>query len=621
MLSVQNLNKQYANQVIFDDIGFRINAGERIGLVGRNGHGKTTLFNLITGREQYDSGTITIPKDYRIGYINQQLKFSKSNVLDECCCDVKIGGMELEEWKAKKVLSGLGFSDKDFTSDPLTLSGGYQIRLYLAKLLVSEPNLLLLDEPTNFLDIISIRWLTGFLVAWRGETMVISHDRGFIDNVSTHIVGVHRSKIRKIKGSTCNYYDQIAKEEEVYERGRLNDEKKRKQTELFITRFRAKARLANLVQSRVKTLEKQKKQSKLEDIKTLSFSFNAAPIRAKCVMDVRDLSFEYSHEHGELFSGLDFPVESNDRICIVGKNGKGKSTLLKLLAGKLEPLTGGVKWHPQAKVGYFEQGNTASLHDDNTIEDEIMYSEPDIERKAARDVCGKMMFSGDDALKKINVLSGGEKSRVLLGKLLLKQTNLLLLDEPTHHFDMESCESIIDAIEAFDGAAVIVSHDEFLLESIANKLIVFHDGKVFLFRGAYTQFLDEIGWGDEDSLLKSSVQKDDNKQLKGVSGTSKKETRKFRSEFFTKRSKVLDPYKKEIVRIEGDIDEMERKLDNETQLMIRASEEQNVENISRISKSMKELRSNIDTLYEELEVVSEKFDQEKLVFDKEEKEF
>ncbi len=619
MISVQNLNKQYANQIIFDNIGFRINVGERIGLVGRNGHGKTTLFNLITGREQCDSGTITIPKDYRIGYINQQLKFSKSTVLDECCSEM-IADVELEDWKAKKVLSGLGFTDKDFGSDPLTLSGGYQIRLYLAKVLVAEPNLLLLDEPTNFLDIISIRWLTKFLAAWRGETMVISHDRGFIDNVSTHIAGVHRCKVRKIKGSTCNYYDQITKEEEVYERVRLNDDKKRKQTEIFITRFRAKARLANLVQSRVKSLEKQKKQNKLEEIKTLSFSFNAAPIQAKCIMEGRNLSFAYSPEQEELFGGLDFTVESNDRICIVGKNGKGKSTLLKLLAGKLKPLDGDVKWHPRAKVGYFEQGNTASLDDDKTIEDEMMYTEPDIERKAARDVCGKMMFSGDDALKKINVLSGGEKSRVLLGKLLLKQTNLLLLDEPTHHFDMESCESIIDAIYDFDGAAVIVSHDEFLLESVANKLIVFHNGKVFLFRGPYLQFLEEIGWGDEDNLVKADASKDQNKQPNCLSGASKKEIRKSRSEFFARRSKVLEPYKKEIERIESDIDKMERKLDSDTQLMIKASEEQNVESISMISKSMKELRTNIDVLYEELEMISEKFEQEKLIFDREEME-
>lgn len=614
MISAQNLSKRYADQTIFENASFKLNPRERIGLVGRNGHGKTTLFNLITGHEQYDDGTITIPKDYRIGYINQQIKLSGSTVLEECCSELS-KEQKQEEWKAKKILSGLGFSDGDFNRNPIEFSGGYQIRLCLAKVLVSEPNLLLLDEPTNFLDIVSVRWLTNFLNAWRNEIIIISHDKSFMDNIITHTIGIHRCKLKKIKGSTQNYYDQIAKEEDVYERERLNDEKKRKQTEIFITRFRAKARLANLVQSRIKTLEKQKKQEKLEKIKTLSFSFNAAPLQAKYILEASNITFSYNNNHTHLFSNLDLAVERYDKICIVGKNGKGKTTLLKVLAGKLSPLNGGVRTHPQAKIAYFEQGNTAILDNNKTVEQEILSCNPNIESKRARDICGKMMFPGDYALKKINVLSGGEKSRVLLGKLLLAPSNLLLLDEPTHHLDMESCEAMIAAVTSFQGAAIIVSHDEHLLHAIANKLIVFHKGRVFFFHGTYSQFIDQIGWDDEDdAAIKDRLLKDENKSGK-TEGTNRRETRKSRAEFFIKRSKTLDPYKKNIQKIEKDIEEMEHQLHYDTQSLIKASQEQNVNDISRLSKSMKHLRAHINALYKELEVINERFELEKTAFD------
>ncbi len=228
MISVLNLTKQFVTHIIFDNVTFNLNSRERVGLVGKNGHGKTTLFRLLTGQEQYDEGTIKIPKDYRIGYLNQHIHFTRPTVLEEGCCGLPESQKE-DDWKVKKILSGLGFLESDFHRNPSEFSGGYQIRLNLAKVLVSEPNLLLLDEPTNFLDIVSIRWLTNFLNSWRNEVFVISHDRGFMDNVTTHIIGIHRSKIKKIKGSTEDYYDRIAKEDEIHEKRRLNDEKKRKQ--------------------------------------------------------------------------------------------------------------------------------------------------------------------------------------------------------------------------------------------------------------------------------------------------------------------------------------------------------------------------------------------------------
>ncbi|MBO1223575.1 MAG: ATP-binding cassette domain-containing protein [Candidatus Scalindua sediminis] len=615
MISVLNLSKQFVTHIIFDNVTFNLNSRERVGLVGKNGHGKTTLFRLLTGQEQYDEGTIKIPKDYRIGYLNQHIHFTRPTVLEEGCCGLPESQKE-DDWKVKKILSGLGFLESDFHRKPSEFSGGYQIRLNLAKVLVSEPNLLLLDEPTNFLDIVSIRWLTNFLNSWRNEVFVISHDRGFMDNVTTHIIGIHRSKVKKIKGSTEDYYDRIAKEDEIHEKRRLNDEKKRKQAEQFINSFRAKARHASLVQSRIKTLEKQQRIKKLEKIPTFSFSFNSAPFQAKYVQEARNIAFSYNGDPPYLFNQLGFAVENRDRICIVGQNGKGKTTLLRLLAMKLLPLEGEIKNHPQAKIGFYEQANTASLNNKLTVEEEISLNNSNIDRKRIRDICGAMMFSGDNALKKIKVLSGGEKCRVLLGKILVTPSNLLLLDEPTHHLDMQSCEAMIDAINTFEGAVIMVTHNEYVLHRIANKLIVFQHDRVFPFQGKYSQFLEQVGWEDEESI--TFGKKSPKRRGKSVKAINRKDTRKVRAEFITRRSKTLTPYKKKIEKLEKDIEKMEQQLNNDNESLIKASQEQDRNTITTLSRSVKQTQASIDTLYKQLEETTGKYEQEKLVFEQEE---
>ncbi|OHB50126.1 MAG: ABC transporter ATP-binding protein [Planctomycetes bacterium GWF2_40_8] len=615
MISVQYLSKQYSDQVIFDNVSFNLSPRERIGLVGRNGHGKTTLFRMLTGQEQYDDGIISVPKNYRIGYLSQHINFTRPTVLEEGCCGLP-DDQKADDWKVKRVLSGLGFSDNDFDRDPAEFSGGYQIRLNLTKVLVSNPNLLLLDEPTNYLDIVSIRWLTNFLNSWRNEIIIISHDRGFMDSVATHIMGIHRHKIKKIAGNTQDYYDQISTEEEVHEKRRLNDEKKRRQVEQFINSFRAKARHASRVQSRIKTLEKQEVLKKLEKITTISFSFNAAPFPAKCIQEAQDITFSYNGKHSPLIDHLSFSVGSNDKICIIGKNGKGKTTLLKLLAGILSPMEGKIRNHPQAKIGYYEQANTANLNDTLSVEEEIASSISNIDRKRVRDICGAMMFSGDSALKKIEVLSGGEKCRTLLGKLLVMPTNLLLLDEPTHHLDMQSCEAMMDAIENFDGAVLMVTHNEHILHRVANKLIVFHHDRVFPFYGTYSQFLDQIGWDDQEGVtIKKPSSKQQEKTEKKI---NMKDKRKVRAGFIARRSKSLTPYIQKIKEIEKTIEKLEQQLHSDTQSLIKASHEQDGVVISNLSKSLKQIRSHIDTLYKKLEDTSEKYEQNKLAFQEEE---
>ena len=615
MISVQYLSKQYTDQVVFDKISFNLSPRERVGLVGRNGHGKTTLFRMLIGQEEYDEGIIAIPNNYRIGYLNQHINFSRPTVLEEGCSGLP-DGQKADDWKVKRVLSGLGFSEDDFNRDPAEFSGGFQIRLNLTKVLVSDPNLLLLDEPTNFLDIVSIRWLTNFLNNWRNEIIIISHDRGFMDSVATHIMGIHRYKIKKIAGITQDYYEQVSMEDEVHEKQRLNDEKKRKQAEQFINSFRAKARHASLVQSRIKSLEKQEVLKKLEKITTLSFSFNAASFPAKCIQEAQDITFSYNGMHSPLINHLSFSVESNDKICIIGKNGKGKTTLLKLLAGSLSPREGKVRNHPQTKIGYYEQANTASLNNNLSVEEEISSGISSIDRKRVRDICGAMMFSGDSALKKIEVLSGGEKCRTLLGKLLVTPANLLLLDEPTHHLDMQSCEAMMDAIDNFAGAVLMVTHNEHILHRVANKLIVFHHDRVFPFYGTYSQFLDLIGWDDQEGI--TIKKQSSGQQEKPKKSLSMKDKRKVRAEFIARRSKTLTPYQQKIKEIERTIVELEQQLHNDTQALIKASHEQDGNAISKLSKSLKQTRTQTDTLYKELEDTSEKYEQSKLAFEEEE---
>jgi ATP-binding cassette subfamily F protein 3 len=615
MISVQNLSKQFGEQVIFDGITFTINAKERIGLVGRNGHGKSTLFSILTGQEHYDGGSVVIPKNYRIGFLTQELNFTAKTVLEEGCLGLQ-EAQAGETWRVKKILAGLGFSEEDFNRSLSDFSGGFQVRLNLAKVLVAEPNLLLLDEPTNFLDIVSIRWLIRFLNAWPNELMVISHDRGFMDSVATHIMGIHRCKIKKLKGETKAYYDQIALEEELHEKKRIGAEKKHKQMEQFINRFRAKARQANLVQSRIKTLEKQEKLERLDKIPTLSFSFNAAPCEAKYLLEAKNLRFSYAGKAPYLIDNFSMTVQNRDRICIVGKNGKGKTTLMKLLAEVLAPQNGSARYHPKAKPGYFEQANTVILNNDTSVEQEIIQSHPVHDRKAARDICGAMMFTGDHALKKIGVLSGGEKCRVLLGKLLVTPANILLLDEPTHHLDMLSCEAMMEAINEFDGAVIVVTHNERILKHVANKLVVFHQERLFVFQGGYTDFLEKGGWDDEEGIAcgKKGIEGDRKK------GLTKRGMRKARATFFSMRSKTLTPLKQAMDRLERTIEALEKQEHDDTEALVKASQENDRENIEKFSKTLPDLRERIGKRYDDLENTHEKYEKAKQKFDKEESE-
>jgi ATP-binding cassette subfamily F protein 3 len=599
MMQVNNLDKYYGRQVIFEKAGFTLNPGERVGLVGRNGHGKTTLFKMILGQEHPDSGCISIPNGYRIGHLSQHISFSENTVLKEACLSLPDNEDGIDEtYKAEIILTGLGFALEDLTLDPMDLSGGYQVRLNLAKALVSDPNLLLLDEPTNYLDILSLRWLTQFLRNWKKELIIITHDRAFMDGVTTHTMAIHRCKMRKEAGPTEKVYQQLLMEEEIHEKTRVNDDKKRKETEDFINRFRAKATKARAVQSRIKALEKKERLEKLTEIKDLDFSFRSASFTGKVLMDVKDLSFSFDDDSAPLIDGLTFSVGKKDRIAIIGKNGKGKTTLLNLLAKELTPKKGSVIHHDQLQTAYFGQTNINRLHLQKTVEEEIMDVHPDVGRGAARKICGIMMFPGDHALKKIGVLSGGEKSRVLLGKLLVSPSNMLMLDEPTNHLDMESNDSLVEAIDEFNGAAIIVTHSEMMLHALATRLIVFDDGKVTLFEGTYRDFLDRVGWKSENESGVPRVKKS------GKSNSvNKKQLRRERAELINKKSKTMSDLQKSVDEAEKAIVRLEEKIEHGNREIREASLRGEGETIKILTKKLHDSKSRLDSLFAKLDLL------------------
>lgn len=547
MLRCTNLTKRFGPKTLLKDISLAVHPKEKIGLIGRNGDGKSTLLRLITGEDEPNIGEIQIPKDYKIGTLGQFLDFTANKVREEALI-VPNTTESIQPWQAEKMLFGIGFTTDQLDQNPDELSGGYQIRLQLAKLLLSDPDLLILDEPTNYLDIVSIRWLEEFLQSWRKELLVVSHDQHFLEAVTTHTLAIHRQGLQKLKGAPSDLYRLIANQEDHHEKNRLHAEKKAKKTEKFIREFRAGARSAGLVQSRIKMLAKQPKHLKLAPLPTISFTFESLPFQGDSFAKIHNISFGYD-ENSTLFSQLSFALEPGDKIAIIGPNGQGKSTLLNVLyeavnkttkTPKIEsksnhherlleeakmiipeaiesqkttfkPQNGSIKYHNRAAVGYFSQLHKTSLEKEKTIFETLRGINSNFSDEEICRVCGNLLFRNDDRDKKIGILSGGEKSRVNIGKILLEPHHVLLLDEPTNHFDLESVEALSTALKAFPGAMVFVSHDEALIHRVANKLIVFDEGDAFLYERTYAEFLKEKGWSSE-AETKTSNKKQTSKQ-------------------------------------------------------------------------------------------------------------
>lgn len=593
MIQFENVFLGFGAHTLFQNASFTLQKGEKCGLVGRNGSGKSTIFKLINKEMVADSGIVKSSKNYRLGILQQHIRFSKPTLIEEAVLGLPDEDKE-QTYKAEKILFGLGFTEQDLEKPPHLFSGGYHLRLHLAKVLLSEPDCLLLDEPTNYLDLLSIRWLMNFLKRWKGEFILISHDRDFMDSVTTHTMGIHRVAFRKIKGSSIDFFSTILEEERVYERTRGKQEKRREHLESFVERFGAKASKAGQAGARKKLLEKDPVLEELQEQAQLGFSFNEASFPGKKMLEAKELFFSYTDT--PLIDGFSLEIEKGDRIAIIGKNGRGKSTLLRLIASDLTPNTGVLEVSTNTRIGYFGQTHVDRLPTSHTIEEELSAANPSLDITEVKSLAGRMMFSNDLAKKPLSVLSGGEKSRVLLGKIIAKPCTLLLLDEPTHHLDIESIEALIDALENFSGSVVIVTHSELILRRLElNKIIVCEDAKQTLFLGNYDELLEKNGLHEEEKL----------------SSPKKKETnsRHERALFVAQRAAILKPIEKMIQVCEKKIIALEE---------LQKQDQSALENGSQSVELMKALglrKKEIDLLEKELYALYDQFELKKKEFE------
>jgi ATP-binding cassette subfamily F protein 3 len=588
MIELVNISKSYPTNELYSGLDLRLNAGNKVGLVGRNGSGKSTLFKLILGEEQPESGEIAIPKNYKIGALKQYFDFTEKTLLEETALALSEED-KYNIYKAEKILFGLGFTQEDLEKAPKEFSGGYQIRINLAKLLLTEPNMLLLDEPTNYLDILSIRWLKAFLKSFEGEVILITHDRDFMDSVCTHTMGIIRKSAFMVQGGTQKFYELLANNEEHYEKQKIAQEKKIKELEEFIAKNKARAATATLAQSKVKILEKMDVMDDLQYDANLKFDFNYKETAAKFLVEVKEVSFGYSADN-ILFKDITFALNKGETIGIIGKNGKGKSTLLNVIAGELKPLTGTVDFHSSTVFGHFGQTNISHLNLNNTVMDEIHSTNVKLPESTIRGIAGLMMFSGDNAKKKISLLSGGEKSRVMLGKIIAKDVNLLFLDEPTNHLDMDSIEALTNAIKTFEGSCMIVTHSEDLLRAVCDRLIVFTNDGADYFNGTYDEFLEKIGWDEDDSM--------EQKKPKDKPKINKKEIKKLRAAVVSEKSKATAPLKKEIQACEEEILKLEALLDETQNELTRLTSKGDNHAITEVSKNVAKYEKQIEEKYD-----------------------
>ncbi len=600
MIQFSNVSKVYGSQELFSNITFKLNPGNKMGLVGRNGSGKSTFFKLILGEEEPSDGNVIIPKNYKIGALRQHLIFTEKTLREEAALALE-DDMKWDTYRVEKILFGLGFDQEDLDKAPLDFSGGYQIRINLAKLLVTEPNLLLLDEPTNYLDILSLRWLKSFLRAFQGEVVLITHDRDFMDGICTHTMGIIRRDLFMIPGNTHKFYGQLKENEELYAKQKVSQDKKVKELEEFIARNKARASTAALAQSKVKQLEKMDRMEDIGFDSTLKFDFQFKDTPANVLLDVQDISFGYTPDN-VLFKNISFTIEKGHCLAIIGKNGVGKSTLLNNLAKELTPLSGKVEYHGTTAVGHFGQTNISRLDPKSNVMDEIYAANPKLSAASVRSICGAMMFSGDNAEKKVSLLSGGEKSRVMLGQILSRPSNLLFLDEPTHHLDIDSIEALTVAIKNFPGSSIIVSHSEELLRRVADRLIIFSKDGAELFDGGYDMFLEKKGW-DEDEVEETAPQK------KKTSNPMSKENKKLKNIITKERSRATSPLRKEIEKAEKFIMESETQIAKYHQELVEASNTNDSSKVMEVSQLVSKLETEVEERFERMEAAQTELDE------------
>ncbi|MBQ5669738.1 MAG: ABC-F family ATP-binding cassette domain-containing protein [Tidjanibacter sp.] len=599
MVSIDNITVSFGGWDLFKDISLLINPRDRIGLVGKNGAGKTTLLKVIMGMQPPTSGAITMSGDTTLGYLPQQMKVHDTTTLREETAKAfdevlsleremerltaeiatredyeseeygalvhrlseihdrhALLGGESRDAQIERTLLGLGFKREDLDKPTSTFSGGWRMRIELAKLLLRKPSVFLLDEPTNHLDIESIQWLEGYLRDYPGAVLLISHDRDFLDNVTNRTVELLLGKVYDYKVPYSQYVQLRKERREAQVAAYNNQQRLIEKTEEFIEKFRYKPTKSNQVQSRVKQLERLERiEIDEEDLSALNLKFPPAPRSGQIVAEMKEVGKSFGDKF--VFGGANITIEKGDRIALVGRNGEGKTTLARLLIGEMEPSEGSVKLGANVSLGYYAQNQDDLMDGEFTVYDTLDKVAVGDIRTKLRDILGAFLFRGEDVDKKVKVLSGGERSRLAMARMMLSPHNLLVLDEPTNHMDMRSKDILKEALLKYDGTLVVVSHDREFLDGLVEKVYEFRDGGVKEYLGGIRYFLEKRKLEDMRQIEMRDVA---TKEQKNTSGKEDYLAKKENEKLIRKTQRAIEEKEGIIARLEGEVAEWDTRL-------------------------------------------------------------
>ncbi|HAL54660.1 MAG TPA: ABC transporter ATP-binding protein [Sphingobacterium sp.] len=629
MISINNLTFEIGSRALYDEANWHIKPGDKVGLIGANGTGKSTLLRLIVGQYTPTSGTISMAKDLKIGYLNQDLlsyhsdksilhvameAFERQNQLhaeiedllhkletdysDEILNKLSDKQVEFEaldgyniEFKAHEILAGLGFSEEEQKRPLATFSGGWRMRVMLARILLQTPDILLLDEPTNHVNLTTIKWMENYLQAFDGAIVIVSHDRYFLDRIIKKTVESRKGKLTLYAGNYSFYLEEKELRNELQANQFKNQQAKIKQEERLIERFRAKASKAKMAQSRIKALDRLERIDDVDDDNpTVNFSFKFSKPSGRHVVTLENISKSYPNL--EILKNTSAIIEKGDKIALIGANGKGKSTLLRIVANADHQFEGKAEQGHNVSQTFFAQHQLEALHLENSILAELQTFAPKHTETELRSILGCFLFTGDDAFKKIKVLSGGEKSRVALAKALTADANFLALDEPTNHLDMQSVNILIQALQQYEGTFIVVSHDRYFLDNVANKIWYIEDKQIKEYPGTYQEYEE---WAAK-RVVKADVKTE--KKIK-----EEPKVKKEKQPLTEDKTRLLSKKNKELTSFEQKIEEQEILVKNlESKLADEAvySDATKLQETTRSYNSAKALLTQFQESWEQL---------------------